>query len=350
MQQKNRLFSLIFALISSLTLAAFWSMAGWFTVNGQSGPLLQVADGLVVTESAAVTVPISYQSNGAPIAAAVFSLNYDEQCLALDPRDENRDGRPDAIALDLPAGLAASVIHNPADTDGEIDVLIADYFPPFAILTDRTALLTITFDTICVPPAGGMRAAAIAFAADPSPSFGNTAGQSVVGVTTGSTVTILSNRPAPTVTPTANASPTVTPTPTVAPTAPPTTPTATPTLVPTAVPATVVEWFTAEVQETGILLRWQTSREVNTQSFAIHRLPLGQANSFIPISSAVASQSSAGGTYTFLDDQIDANSQYSYLLVEEKRNGRFVAYYDRLILAGPLAQSTHQLLLPLIRR
>jgi hypothetical protein len=114
------------------------------------------------------------------------------------------------------------------------------------------------------------------------------------------------------------------------------------------VPATIVEWFTAELQDAGILLRWQTSREVNTQSFAIHRLPLGQAGSFVPLAGAVASQGSSGGSYSLWDDQVDTDSLYSYLLVEEKDNGRFVAYYDLVVVMVSANDSSHQVLLPLM--
>lgn len=341
--QQTKYVSLItIVVLVSLTAAALASLYGPATVHAQTGLILRIGSGLRATEGETVTVPIGYISNGADIAAVVFSIDFDEACFSLDPRDENQDGRPDAIAVAIPAGLFASITYDSSDTNGEIDVIIADYFPPFATLADSDQLLAITFDTICVPPAGGEEKASVNFSTEPAPSFGGTSGQSVTGTTTGSTVTIISKLPPPTPTPT------ITPTPTFVPTAPPTTPTATPTIVPTATPATIVDRFTGEIQEDGVLLRWQTSREVNTKGFAIHRLPLGQAGSFVPLAGAVAGQGNSGGSYSFLDDQVDADSLYSYLLVEEKSNGRFVAYYDLLVVMISVDDPSHQVLLPLI--
>jgi len=274
----------------------------------------------------------------------VFSIDFDENCLALNPRDANLDGRPDAITMTLPAGMFASITVDPTDTDGELDVIIADYFPPFVVLEDNAALVTITFETICVPPAGGAQTAAINFATEPSPSFGTPTGQSVDGTSRGGTVTIRSTEAAPT------ATPTVTATPTLIPTAPPMTPSATPTLVPTVPPVTIVDQFTATSDATAIHLHWQTSREVNTKRFFIHRLPLGQSGEFVALPVTAASQGHQGGAYTLIDTAVDPESQYTYLLIEEKTDGRFMPYYDLLLIAALSKPQTTTQLLPLIMR
>lgn len=309
-----------------------------------AGPTLQIGTVPAVAEGEAVTVPLAFTSQGTAIAAMVFSLDFDESCLALNPRDANSDGRPDAITVALPPGLFASISVDPTDRDGEVDVIIADYFPPFVVLADSAALLTLTFETICVPPAGSARTAAITFASEPMPSFGTTTGQSVSGTNIGGAVTILSTRPAPTTTPT------VTATPTLIPTAPPMTPSATPTLIPTAPPMTVVDHFTATSYATTIHLHWQTSQEVNTKRFFIHRLPLGQSGEFEALPVAAASQGNQGGAYILIDTQVAPGSQYTYLLIEEKHNGRFVPYYDLLLMAAPLTPDSSTQLLPLIMR
>ena len=340
----------ILYILCALTGALFFftqSALALYAAANENGPSLQIAPTTVVSEGNQLTVPIAFASNGAAIAATVFSLDFDEACLALDPYDGNNDGRPDAIGLNIPPGLFASVSFNAADNDSEIDVIIADYFPPFATLSDLAALLAITFTAICVPPAGGELSAPLNFANDPQPSFGTTAGQSIEGTITGGTVTVVSSAPAPTPTPT------ITPTPTLIPTTPPgqsTTPTATPTLVPTAPPVTIVDSFVAETRSTGILLRWQTSQEVNTKHFAIRRLALGQDSAFVSLAGTVAGQGRQGGSYNLLDDQVDPNSEYSYLLVEEKQNGRSIYYDDLVILAGPLREPGQKLLIPLIMR
>jgi len=97
-------------------------------------------------------------------------------------------------------------------------------------------------------------------------------------------------------------------------------------------------------------LQWQTSYEANTKAFAVHRLALGQSGTYVPLMSALVGRGNQGGNYTFLDDQVDANAAYSYLLVEEKNNGRFIGYYDLLIVAGAFLGSEHQVLIPVIRR
>lgn len=309
-----------------------------------AGPTLQIGTVPAVAEGEAVTVPLAFTSQGATVAAVVFSLDYDESCLALNPRDANSDGRPDAITVTLPSGMFASITVDPTDTDGELDVIIADYFPPFVVLDDDATLLAITFETICVPLAGGARTAAIQFATEPSPSFGTPTGQSVSGAYLDGAVTIVSTQPAPT------ATPTVTATPTLIPTTPPMTPSATPTLIPTAPPVTVVDHFIATSYATTIHLHWQTSQEVNTKRFVIHRLPLGQSGEFQALPVAAASQGNQGGAYTLIDTQVAPGSQYTYLLIEEKNNGRFVPYYDLLLIAAPLTPTSSAQLLPLIMR
>ncbi len=124
-----------------------------------------------------VEVPIVLSSNGAEIAAATFSIDFDETCLAFDPTDGNGDGIPDAVVLNVPAQLLKSVSYDPSDTDGEIDVAIFNLMPPFQLIPDG-AVATVTFTASC-QPVENSEAAVVAFSEAPTPSFGDTNGQSV---------------------------------------------------------------------------------------------------------------------------------------------------------------------------
>ncbi len=55
-----------------------------------------------------VTVPVIFQANGHAIAGLAFSVDLGG-CVSFDPADANADHLPDAVALHLPAGWAATV-------------------------------------------------------------------------------------------------------------------------------------------------------------------------------------------------------------------------------------------------
>lgn len=345
-QLQSRTFSSLVAfLLGTLILCSSAVMYHLSTVYAQGGPALHIAN-MDTAEDDAVTVPIRYRGNDNEIAAIVFSIDYDESCLHLDLTDADKNGRPDAIVPTVPAGLVASIIVDKSDTDGEIDVIIADYFPPFVILADTDELLTITFQPICQPPAGGMKTAAVNFSTSPEPSFGDISGQSVDGAATNGQVTVMSSQPAPT------ATPTVTPTPTIVPTTKALTPTPTPTLIATALPVTIIESFTAELHEDGVLLEWRTSSEAGTKSFTVRRLDLGQSSVFIPISDPVAAKYPQGGNYKTIDTDTGDATLIHYLLFEEKASGRPIAHYD-LLIEFPISRGSnvdaHQIHIPVVR-
>lgn len=314
----------------------------------QSGPELYIAANLHVTEGDEITVPVGYRSHANDVAAVVFSIDFDETCLALDLTDADQNGRPDAIRPLNPTGLIASIAVDLMDTDGEIDVIIADYFPPFIALPDSEALLLIAFSTVCQPPAGSELRADVLFSTSPSASFGDSNGQSLDGMTINGGVTVESKQPAPTSTPLPTATQTPMPTATIVPTRP--SPTATATFVPTAIPATVIDYLHATPLKDGVYLEWQSSQEINTKSFSIHRLNLTAGDTaFTPLSTPVVSMGTNGGTYHLVDSTVEASDSYSYLLVEEKTNGRHVSYYDLLVVYGAVSDGTaYQLHLPIV--
>lgn len=305
----------------------------------EQGPILQIAAGGSVTSGQVFTVPIHYQSNGFAIAATSFSLDLDQSCLALDLSDNNKDGRPDAIRFATPSGLNASASVNLADEDGEIDIIVADYFPPFVTLPDLTPLLEIQLTAVCQPAPGATQQAYVAFSSDPPPSFGSTTGGSIMGTAIDGFVTIVG--PA---LPTA----TLTPTPTV-----PTEPAATPTLVPTTAPVTVVESFAATPTAHAVRLTWRTSSEANTAGFYLYRKQIegqGAERDFHLITPMVAGQGVQGGNYQFVDQDIEEAAAYLYLLAEEKYNGDHTEFIQLLITIRLADYKPYQFLLPLIVR
>lgn len=163
------------------------------TIN--SGPDLDIADNVSVNYGEAVSVPVTYSSNGNSISSTIFSIDIDQSCLAFDATDANSDGIPDAITLNLPAGFNGSATYDASDTDGELDFFFADTFVPLASLTDGV-LVTIEFSAICQPAAGSTTNAPLIFATTPAVSFGNTSGQAVSGTTSNGSIEIHS---APTV-------------------------------------------------------------------------------------------------------------------------------------------------------
>ena len=328
------------------------------TVN-QSGPLLQIVSPSPVLTGQVITVAINFQPNSFSITATSFSLDLDQSCLGFDPTDQNKDGRPDTIVFHTPAGMSAAVAVNLQDSDSELDFIIADYFPPFTTLPDRTPLIEIALRTICQPAAGTTINALLIFAGDPMPSFGSVSGASVPGTAINGAVTIEGPAVIATVTPTATATPTVTPvgtatnTPTVPTTLPTSEPTLTPTLLPTTFPLTLVDHFTATVTGAGIQLAWQTHYEAATAGFYLYRKRIDLQSSsfdFQPLTALVPGQGNAGGRYQVQDAQVELGARYLYLLVEEKANGEHLAYVDLLVLVTLTEQAPHQAWLPLIRR
>ncbi|MCE7987352.1 MAG: hypothetical protein DYG89_39800 [Caldilinea sp. CFX5] len=315
----------------------------------QTGPALSIAAGQVVTAGQAIQVPIAFQSNGHAIAAMIFSVDFDEQCLALDPTDQNQDGRPDAISWQLPAGQMASVVVDLSDSDGELDFTIADYFPPFIVVPDRAALVTLTLNTTCQPAPGTSITAAVAFSTGPAPSFGSTSGASVAGSATDGSVIIHSSTPEPTMTPTATTTvlPTLTPTlvATVSPATTPT-PTATPTLIPTAPSKTMIEDFNVAYDNNRMVITWRTSSEIDSAGFYLYRLANDGGLNFYPVSVLIPAH--GPGLYQFTDSTALACVRYTYLLVERKNDGRFVEYDELLPIIGLNTDCSLRHWLPLV--
>jgi hypothetical protein len=83
---------------------------------------------------ATVAVPVTLDSAGNDVAAASFVLAYDPTAASFDTTDSDADGLPDAIALNIPASMAKTVV---VDADaGTIKVAVYGTSLPMALLGD----------------------------------------------------------------------------------------------------------------------------------------------------------------------------------------------------------------------
>jgi uncharacterized protein YkwD len=147
------------------------------TPAAENEPVLDIPNTIVAPAGTTVDVPVSFAANGAEVASIAFSLDYDETLLTFDATDSDNDDIPDALNFNLPTGWTPIVLHNAADTDGEIDIVAFDEQSPVTSLSDGT-LLTLRF-TVGTPSEA--TAADVGFSASPSATFGDPSGQNVVG-------------------------------------------------------------------------------------------------------------------------------------------------------------------------
>lgn len=190
------------------------------TPHVQSPARLAMPEAVAATTGVSVTVPIAFQHGGNAIGSTTFSIDFDESCLAFNEHDGNSDGRPDAVRSNVPLAFRLSVSYNASDSDGELDMVIADYSFPIASLPDHEALITVGFTARCLPDAGQIINAPVLFSQAPGASFSDANGLDVAGTTRSGLVAIQApSADSPTATPTS--------TPTPGPGTPSTTPTAT---------------------------------------------------------------------------------------------------------------------------
>ena len=195
----------------------------------QSGPNVTIPDLIPAVPNQAVVVPLLFTAGGATVASMAFSLDIDLACLQFDPLDADNDYLPDAVQINpaLPVDYSVGVNYSAADTDGEIDVTVIDYAPPFPPIPDGT-LMEITFSVVCNTAPGTSIVSPVLFSQNPPVSYGAPSGQDVLGTSESGSVLVAVPMPS-TVTPTATSTSTSTPTPTGS-----LTPTVTPTATATA--------------------------------------------------------------------------------------------------------------------
>jgi len=161
-------------------LASIPAKTSWFDAGIPGTVKLEIPDQVPSFLNADTVIPVNLETGGNAISSAVFSVDFDEAWLSIDPADSNHDGLPDAIELSLSQGFMASTAFDPTDQDGELDFVI--YNNPMAIpktFSDGTiAKLTMRTGSPVKPTL-----AFIDWASDPRPSFGSVLGTSLASLT-----------------------------------------------------------------------------------------------------------------------------------------------------------------------
>ncbi len=175
------------ALIVCLILSVMFlsSMSGAQVTS----PVLEIPIEVPAEAGGPVTIPVTYTANGNSISSMIFSIDFDENNLSFDPTDSNFDTIPDSITLNpaiSPFVFSIGITYDGSDTDGELDFNFSDVNLPLAALPEGI-LVTITFNT---GTPSDLTEAPVIFSQDPVASFGNTAGQSVAGITNNGSVLI----------------------------------------------------------------------------------------------------------------------------------------------------------------
>lgn len=145
-----------------------------------AGPALSLPAAMTANPGMVITVPVNYISNNNSISSIAFSIDFDQTLISFDSKDENGDGIPDAIKFFTPIPFDnPSVMFDPADTDGELDFLIADFSVPLSALNDGViATIDFTIGNSPISQDTGIR-----FSDDPKASFGSNLGKSIPGST-----------------------------------------------------------------------------------------------------------------------------------------------------------------------
>jgi len=207
---------LIFAALATaiILLAAVYGNLAPSTANPGAIASMEIPEQVKVDSQGWAEVPVRLVANGMQIGAALFSIDFDEQCLLFDPIDANRDGTPDNVIFDVPSQFIVSASFHALDTQGELHIMIVDYSPPYALLPEK-AVLTVRLAARCVPANGEIISARVGFGNAPRPSLSTPSGSAVNAAFIDGSVLIGRDLTAPTLAPTA----TSTPVPTAQPTA-----------------------------------------------------------------------------------------------------------------------------------
>jgi len=137
--------------------------------------LLTIPKRMAVDPGETVDVPIELASGDHSVAATVFAVGFDKTWLRFDPSDDDGNGIPDAVSMQLPNRYYVSVSIN--QDAGELRFFVTDKSLPLLKIPDGV-FATITFEAV-VPEDGRSREAAVVFSETPSLSLGNTSGQSL---------------------------------------------------------------------------------------------------------------------------------------------------------------------------
>lgn len=154
----------------------------------QGAPELIIPSQIPAQAGGTVVAPVNFRSGDNAISAIMFSIDYDQSWLTVDPTDADGDGIPDAITFDVPAEFGVRIVQFDAqNTTAEIKIEIRDGSVPLATLPDRDGIVRIQFR---VGWPGSATVAPVRFGSQPVASFGSNIGTSVLGTTEDGSVTI----------------------------------------------------------------------------------------------------------------------------------------------------------------
>lgn len=219
------------AAVVMLVIALAAVAYGYLTIHAASMVKLTLPATTTAVKGA-IDLPVTLDNAGTHVSGVLFSIDYDQRCLAFEGTDANGDGLPDGFEALTPPQFSVSAAFDATDGDGEIDVIILDFSLPFAALP-AGPLAILHFTAICTPDYASIVRVPVEFSASPPASFSSPLGRNIDGSVTGGIVEIVDGAAPPTPTPTVTLTPTASPQPsaTVTPTpTPPDAPTATPTL------------------------------------------------------------------------------------------------------------------------
>ena len=145
-------------------------------LRAQTGPSLTMPFNIAASTRVPAVIPVVYDSDN-NINAIIFSLDYDETCLAFDETDVDGDGIPDAINFLLSPPFRVIPLFESADIDGELDLAIVGVDANLPPIPNRTLLeITLTVPVTCFQGPGGSNTAEVVFSDDPSPDMGRVTG------------------------------------------------------------------------------------------------------------------------------------------------------------------------------
>jgi len=163
------LFASIFLGMSGAVLIAAPGSQPAIAAPSVVGPSLTIASNIPADPNSTVFVPVTFQSNGNSVASMVYSIDFDQTYLSINPTEAF------SITMNLPSGFSGSCLYHPLELNGEVDCTIFSF--PVKSLPDGV-ITTILFHT--ANPASGVNAF-VNFAEDPPVSFGGIDGFSIAG-------------------------------------------------------------------------------------------------------------------------------------------------------------------------
>jgi hypothetical protein len=139
---------------------------------------LSINQNINTVNQAAINVPVQLAPEGVSLSGVEFTLDYDADCL--NP-DADNDGELDNISFNVSNDFTTSIIFDPNQSDGEIDVVVSDLSLPFSAL-NAGDLLNIEFTVDCPGSQNtDLLETPVAFSQSNRPSFSDLAANVVEG-------------------------------------------------------------------------------------------------------------------------------------------------------------------------